>query len=230
MCAARVRRTGDGPTCDHWALRDAAAAVVARICSRFGEPYYSLQVGRGAGAGQGGAGREEEEGLQGCLEKRGGCGGVAAREDPHPTRLPKHPAARPPDPTTPITTSTITTALDDAHHHHHCTAHLCNAHPQVKVSKQLLRALLDGSKPLPTHYGAVAGLAALGPATVRLLLLPQLEPYLNKLQPSLPGGGLAGAAAAAGGSVGAAAPSSGKEGVRQFEATRVYGALLQVRA
>ncbi|PNW81292.1 hypothetical protein CHLRE_07g349950v5 [Chlamydomonas reinhardtii] len=135
-----AKSLGDGPTCDHWALRDAAAAVVARICSRFGEPYYSLQV---------------------------------------------------------------------------------------KVSKQLLRALLDGSKPLPTHYGAVAGLAALGPATVRLLLLPQLEPYLNKLQPSLPGGGLAGAAAAAGGSVGAAAPSSGKEGVRQFEATRVYGALLQ---
>ncbi|KAG2437107.1 hypothetical protein HYH02_011363 [Chlamydomonas schloesseri] len=136
-----AKSLGNGPTCDHWALRDAAAAVVARICGRFGEPYYSLQV---------------------------------------------------------------------------------------KVSKQLLRALLDGSKPLPTHYGAVAGLAALGPATVRLLLLPQLEPYLTKLQPSLPGGGLAGAAAAvAGGSVGAPAPGAGKEGVRQFEATRVYGALLQ---
>ncbi|KAG2429868.1 hypothetical protein HXX76_010648 [Chlamydomonas incerta] len=136
-----AKSLGNGPTCDHWALRDAAAAVVARICGRFGEPYYSLQV---------------------------------------------------------------------------------------KVSKQLLRALLDGSKPLPTHYGAVAGLAALGPATVRLLLLPQLEPYLAKLQPSLPGGSLAGATAAvAGGSVGAPAPGGGKEGVRQFEATRVYGALLQ---
>ncbi|EFJ41475.1 hypothetical protein VOLCADRAFT_68197 [Volvox carteri f. nagariensis] len=115
-CLAKA--LGPGPRCDHWRLRDSAGSLVAAVCGRFGEPFYSLKV---------------------------------------------------------------------------------------KVSKQLLRALLDGSKPLPSHYGAVMGLAALGPATVRLLLLPHLEPYLAKLQPAL---------------------EARQEGMRQYEATRVYGALL----
>lgn len=51
----------------------------------------------------------------------------------------------------------------------------------------------------------MVGLAALGHTTVRLLLLPQLEPYLVRLQPAL---------------------EMRKEGLRQYEATRVYGALL----
>ncbi|GIL54914.1 hypothetical protein Vafri_10612, partial [Volvox africanus] len=118
LTCCMAKALGPSPTCDHWRLRDSAAALVAQLCGRFGEPFYSLKV---------------------------------------------------------------------------------------KVSKQLLRALLDGSKPLTSHYGAVVGLAALGHATVRLLLLPQLEPYLAKLQPAL---------------------EARKEGVRQYEATRVYGALL----
>ncbi|GLI67285.1 hypothetical protein VaNZ11_011470 [Volvox africanus] len=118
LTCCMAKALGPSPTCDHWRLRDSAAALVAQLCSRFGEPFYSLKV---------------------------------------------------------------------------------------KVSKQLLRALLDGSKPLTSHYGAVVGLAALGHATVRLLLLPQLEPYLAKLQPAL---------------------EARKEGLRQYEATRVYGALL----
>ncbi|GIL82888.1 hypothetical protein Vretimale_8389 [Volvox reticuliferus] len=118
LTCCMAKALGPSPTCDHWRLRDSAAALVAQLCGRFGEPFYSLKV---------------------------------------------------------------------------------------KVSKQLLRALLDGSKPLTSHYGAVVGLAALGHATVRLLLLPQLEPYLAKLQPAL---------------------EARKEGLRQYEATRVYGALL----
>ncbi|GLC67259.1 hypothetical protein PLESTF_000534400 [Pleodorina starrii] len=118
LTCCMAKALGPSPACDHWKLRDSAATLVAQLCSRFGEPFYSLKV---------------------------------------------------------------------------------------KVSKQLLRALLDGSKPLTSHYGAVAGLAALGHATVRLLLLPQLEPYLAKLQPAL---------------------AARKEGLRQYEATKVYGALL----
>ncbi|GFR44075.1 hypothetical protein Agub_g5235 [Astrephomene gubernaculifera] len=119
LTSLMAKSLGPGPAADHWALRDAAAALLTRLCGRFGEPFYSLQV---------------------------------------------------------------------------------------KISKQLLRTMLDGSKPLTSHYGAVAGLAAMGHSTVRLLLLPQLEPYLAKLQPAL---------------------NARKEGVRQYEATKVYGALLR---
>ncbi|KAG2496342.1 hypothetical protein HYH03_005572 [Edaphochlamys debaryana] len=117
-----AKALGYGPSVDHWAVRDQAAVLVAQVCARFGEPFYSLQV---------------------------------------------------------------------------------------KVSKQLLRALLDGSKPLTSHYGAVVGLEAMGPATVRLLLIPQLQPYVAALQPALYG------------------TPRVREGVRQYEATRVYGALLR---
>lgn len=56
---------------------------------------------------------------------------------------------------------------------------------QARVSKTLLRAFLDTSKPLTTHHGAVMGLTALGHASVRLMLLPQLPAYLQRLQPFL---------------------------------------------
>ncbi|KXZ53652.1 hypothetical protein GPECTOR_6g569 [Gonium pectorale] len=126
-----AKSLGPSPAADHWALRDAAAVLLARLCNRFGEPYYSLQV---------------------------------------------------------------------------------------KVSKQLLRTLLDGSKPLPSHYGAIVGLAALGHNTVRLLLLPQLEPYITALRPSLgeregPGAG------------DKDEPGQRREGLRLYEARRVAGAL-----
>ena len=105
---------------------------------------------------------------------------------------------------------------------------------QVKASKQLLRTLLDASKPLPTHYGAVVGLAALGHATVRLLVLPQLEPYMAALHPLL--GTSERYAAAAGSDAGPSTSASvttalvaaAASPARQYEAWRVYGAL-QVR-
>ncbi|KAL6753598.1 hypothetical protein V8C86DRAFT_3139841 [Haematococcus lacustris] len=57
---------------------------------------------------------------------------------------------------------------------------------QPRISKTLLRALLEPSKPLATHYGAIRGLGALGPASVRQLLLPQLGLYMERLGPLLP--------------------------------------------
>jgi transcription initiation factor TFIID subunit 6 len=46
---------------------------------------------------------------------------------------------------------------------------------QPRVTKTLLLALLDPSKPLATKYGAVVGLEALGREVVHLLLFPHVE-------------------------------------------------------
>eukprot|EP00126_Sphaerothecum_destruens_P009376 Sdes_comp20493_c0_seq1m14925 len=54
---------------------------------------------------------------------------------------------------------------------------------QSRISKTLLRAFLDSSKPLPTHYGAVKGLAALGNQTVRVVLVPNIKAYGSLLEP-----------------------------------------------
>lgn len=54
-----------------------------------------------------------------------------------------------------------------------------------QVRATLLKTLMDASRPLTSHYGAAAGLHALGHAPVRLLLLPNLEPYIVRLQPAL---------------------------------------------
>ncbi|KAL6520745.1 Transcription initiation factor TFIID subunit 6 [Orobanche hederae] len=56
---------------------------------------------------------------------------------------------------------------------------------QTRVTTTLLHAFLDPSKALPQHYGAIQGLAALGPNVVRLLVLPNLEPYLLLLKPEM---------------------------------------------
>ncbi|KAK4491758.1 hypothetical protein RD792_002533 [Penstemon davidsonii] len=56
---------------------------------------------------------------------------------------------------------------------------------QPRVTRTLLHAFLDPSKALPQHYGAIQGLAALGPNVVRLLVLPNLEPYLRLLEPEM---------------------------------------------
>ncbi|KAG8365119.1 hypothetical protein BUALT_Bualt18G0071200 [Buddleja alternifolia] len=85
---------------------------------------------------------------------------------------------------------------------------------QPRVTRTLLHAFLDPSKALPQHYGAIQGLAALGsnvvfPSSfsvcitsyildtmhgmnasqtngqVRLLVLPNLEPYLRLLEPEM---------------------------------------------
>jgi transcription initiation factor TFIID subunit 6 len=38
---------------------------------------------------------------------------------------------------------------------------------------------------LPTHFGAISGLSALGPRVVRLLILPNLKQYLEVLEPHM---------------------------------------------
>eukprot|EP01135_Chromosphaera_perkinsii_P004407 Nk52_evm10s280 gene=Nk52_evmTU10s280 len=53
---------------------------------------------------------------------------------------------------------------------------------QSRISKTLLRAFLDPSKPLTTHYGAIRGLAALGNESVRVLILPNLKTYGTLLE------------------------------------------------
>lgn len=53
---------------------------------------------------------------------------------------------------------------------------------QPRVTKTLLHVFLDPSKLLPQHYGAVQGLADLGPDVVRQLILPNLEPYMQYLE------------------------------------------------
>ncbi|XP_058218813.1 transcription initiation factor TFIID subunit 6-like isoform X2 [Rhododendron vialii] len=53
---------------------------------------------------------------------------------------------------------------------------------QSRVMRTLLHAFLDPTKSLPQHYGAIQGLAALGPRVVRLLVLPNLAPYLQLLE------------------------------------------------
>jgi len=56
---------------------------------------------------------------------------------------------------------------------------------QPRITKTLLHAFLDTSKPLPTQYGAVVGLSKLGHNVVEVLLLPHLEAYFKLLKPAL---------------------------------------------
>ena len=56
---------------------------------------------------------------------------------------------------------------------------------QPRITRTLLRAMLDPRKPFPTHFGAVSGLAALGPRVTRLLIVPNLKAYLEVLEPHL---------------------------------------------
>ncbi|XP_043713091.1 transcription initiation factor TFIID subunit 6-like [Telopea speciosissima] len=56
---------------------------------------------------------------------------------------------------------------------------------QPRVTRTLLHAFLDPTKALTQHYGAIQGLAALGPNVVHLLILPNLEPYLRLLEPEM---------------------------------------------
>ncbi|KAM7492744.1 hypothetical protein LguiA_035665 [Lonicera macranthoides] len=77
---------------------------------------------------------------------------------------------------------------------------------QPRVTRTLLHAFLDTTKALPQHYGAIQGLAALGPRVVRLLVLPNLEPYLQLIEPVLK-------------------LEKQKNEMKRHEAWRVYGAL-----
>ncbi|KAL9690050.1 hypothetical protein QQ045_010443 [Rhodiola kirilowii] len=79
---------------------------------------------------------------------------------------------------------------------------------QPRVTRTLLHSLLDPTKALPQHYGAIQGLAALGPRVVQLLILPNLEPYLQLLEPEMQ-------------------LEKQKNEVKRHEAWQVYGALLR---
>ncbi|XP_058070769.1 transcription initiation factor TFIID subunit 6 [Magnolia sinica] len=79
---------------------------------------------------------------------------------------------------------------------------------QPRVTRTLLHAFLDPTKAMTQHYGAIQGLAALGPSVVRLLILPNLEPYLQLLEPEM-------------------LLEKQKNEVKRHEAWRVYGALLR---
>ncbi|KAK1424045.1 hypothetical protein QVD17_19356 [Tagetes erecta] len=77
---------------------------------------------------------------------------------------------------------------------------------QTRLTKTLLKAFLDRKRALTQHYGAIQGLAALGPHVVRLLLLPNLDSYLGFLEDIL---------------------EHQKKEITRHEAWRVYGALLR---
>ena len=49
---------------------------------------------------------------------------------------------------------------------------------QPRITKTLVHAWLDSSKPLATHYGAIKGLTGLGRHTIQLLLVPNLAMYV----------------------------------------------------
>ncbi|CAK7349063.1 unnamed protein product [Dovyalis caffra] len=86
---------------------------------------------------------------------------------------------------------------------------------KTRLTKTLLNALLDPKRSLTQHYGAIQGLAALGPNVyallvipyVRLLLLPNLKPYLQLLEPEM-------------------ILEKQKNEMKRHEAWHVYGALL----
>ncbi|PRQ32056.1 putative TAF6 HEAT repeat domain-containing protein [Rosa chinensis] len=62
--------------------------------------------------------------------------------------------------------------------------HFCH-NLQPRLTRTLLHAFLDLTKALPQHYGAIQGLAALGPNVVRFLILPNLDSYMQLLEPEM---------------------------------------------
>ncbi|PWA56816.1 TATA BOX ASSOCIATED FACTOR II 59 [Artemisia annua] len=78
---------------------------------------------------------------------------------------------------------------------------------QTRLTTTLLKPFLDPKRSLPQHYGAVQGLAALGPHVVRLRILPNLETNLGILEEIL--------------------RDNKKKEMTRHEAWRVYGALLR---
>ncbi|OAY68746.1 transcription initiation factor TFIID subunit 6-like [Ananas comosus] len=56
---------------------------------------------------------------------------------------------------------------------------------QSRVTRTLLHTFLDPAKALTQHYGAIQGLAVLGPTVVRHLILPNLETYMQLLEPEM---------------------------------------------
>eukprot|EP00873_Tetraselmis_striata_P024590 jgi/Tetstr1/444854/TSEL_032696.t1 len=56
---------------------------------------------------------------------------------------------------------------------------------QPRISRTLLKAVLDPLRPMSTHYGAVVGIAAMGPRVVQVLLLPHLAQLMRQLDKPL---------------------------------------------
>ncbi|KAJ2486884.1 histone H4-like TAF Taf6, SAGA complex subunit [Coemansia sp. RSA 2050] len=52
---------------------------------------------------------------------------------------------------------------------------------QARIARTLLRAFLDPTKPLTTHYGAIVGLTKLGLSIVKVLVLPNIKTYMSLL-------------------------------------------------
>ena len=56
---------------------------------------------------------------------------------------------------------------------------------QIRLTRTVVAALMDGHKSLATHYGAVQCVHALGPAVVDAVLLDLLPLYSKFLEPML---------------------------------------------
>ncbi|XP_021724539.1 transcription initiation factor TFIID subunit 6-like isoform X1 [Chenopodium quinoa] len=78
---------------------------------------------------------------------------------------------------------------------------------QPRLTRTLVNAFLDPKRAITQHYGAIQGLAALGPNVVRHLILPNLGPYMRLLEHEM-------------------SLESQKNEMKRHEAWRVYGALL----
>ncbi|GJZ32473.1 transcription initiation factor TFIID subunit 6-like protein [Tanacetum coccineum] len=78
---------------------------------------------------------------------------------------------------------------------------------QLRVTRTLLHTFLDPAKAFPQHYGAIKGITALGLNVVRMLLLPNLDAYLQFIEPEMQ-------------------LEKQKNESRRHEAWRVHGALM----
>uniref|UniRef100_A0ACD5WPZ3 Uncharacterized protein n=1 Tax=Avena sativa TaxID=4498 RepID=A0ACD5WPZ3_AVESA len=78
---------------------------------------------------------------------------------------------------------------------------------QMQLGNIFVNALRDPRKALTQHYGAIQGISALGASAIRLLLLPNLDTYMQLLGPELQ-------------------LEKQTNEIKRKEAWRVYGALL----
>jgi transcription initiation factor TFIID subunit 6 len=50
-----------------------------------------------------------------------------------------------------------------------------------RITKTMIKTLLDPQKPLSSHYGAIVGITSIGPHAVETLLIPHMTSYLEAL-------------------------------------------------